>query len=151
MANIFWLSIFVVHIGATQRIWLNHLCVAALALLLWPLVVTSGQSNKAIAWWLHLVSEEHISTFCVFLMYAAASGCTSAWIWKTSVWWKTQNEYWRKLKILWSVGYWVRLMPPELALLSSSWFIIVICQTVDWLKCNLVTFSDRPNNCRWHN
>jgi len=41
IANIFWLSIFVVHIRATQRIWLNCPCVAVMwpsVKLLWPLV-----------------------------------------------------------------------------------------------------------------
>ena len=30
MANIFWLSIFAVHIGATRQIRLNHPCAAAM-------------------------------------------------------------------------------------------------------------------------
>jgi len=44
MANIFWLSIFAVHIGATRRIRLNDPCVATAAMrpyvkLLWPLLI----------------------------------------------------------------------------------------------------------------
>jgi len=48
MGTIFWLSVYGVHIGATWRIQLNRLCVAArwsYVRLLWPLAIIIMESG----------------------------------------------------------------------------------------------------------